>query len=71
MPQTSAGSILTTMAEIFAHQFAADFVSPLSIVSGVVPPKFDVYGRLSKADIDEDEGRIQFFNIMEDIFEWE
>ena len=58
-------------SEIFVHQFAADMVRPLSTLSGIVPPQYDVYGRLSRADIDESEARIHIFNIVEVVLEWE
>ena len=58
-------------SEIFAHQFFADLLHPLKLLSGRIDPKLDVYGRLSTADIDEDEQRIKFFEIVEAIFEWE
>jgi len=40
-------------------------------LSGNVPTKWDIYGRLSKVDIDESESRIEFFNVIEEVFEWE
>lgn len=58
-------------SEIFAHQFVADMAQPLSILSGKVPNKWDIYGRLSKADIDENENRIDLFNFLEGVFERE
>jgi hypothetical protein len=58
-------------SEIFAHQFIADMAQPLSILSGKVSAKLDIYGRLAKADIDEGENRIEFFDFLEAVFEWE
>ena len=58
-------------AEIFAHQFGADFIKPYSGLIKSVIPSSNLYGQLSKADINEDEKRIIFFNIMEAVLEWE
>lgn len=58
-------------SEIFAHQFAADVLQPLSILSGKVPVKWDLYQRVSNADIDENESLISIFNLVEEVFEWE
>ena len=51
--------------------FLADVVEPLSVLSGHVPDEYDIYGRLSEADIDEGENRYKFFEIITAMFEWE
>ena len=33
--------------------------------------EWDIYGRLSKAGIDEGEKRIKIFAFIEEVFEWE
>ncbi len=58
-------------AEIFAHQFVADIVQPFQIISSYLPDKYDIYGRLSQADINEKEEHIKLFNFIEGVFEWE
>ena len=58
-------------SEIFAHQIAADFTFPLSIISEYVPKKYDIHGRLAKADIDEQESRTKLFDFLEGVLEWE
>ena len=58
-------------SEIFAHQFMADIVKPLSFFTGKVPKKYDVYKRLAEADIDEIETRFSVFDLIGGIFEWE
>lgn len=57
--------------EIFAHVFVADIFKPLSILSGKVPPEYDIYFRLSKADIDEAETRTELFYWITEVFEWD
>ena len=64
-------TISNISSEIFAHQFVADIAKPFSILSGRVPVELDIYGRLSKADIDEGEDRIELFDYIEGAFEWE
>ncbi len=58
-------------SEIFAHEFAADIAKPLKALSGKVPARFDIFGRLVEADIDEGEKRKGLFNLIERLFEWE
>jgi len=55
-------------AEIFAHEFAADSFKFTEILSRHVPEDYDIYGRLSNADIDEDEKRIKLFELIEGVF---
>ena len=55
-------------AEIFAHEFAADSFKFTEILSGHVPEDYDIYDRLSNADIDEDEKRIKLFEMIEGVF---
>ena len=71
LPKDTNRTVEDISAEIFAHQFFADVVSPLSLLSGHVPDDFDIYGRLSEADIYNHEKRISFYKIMEEVFEWE
>ena len=69
--EESSRTVSDISAEIFAHQFFADIATPLSTLSGIVPPKWDIYGRLSQADIDENETRLKFYTFVEGVFEWE
>ena len=55
-------------AEIFAHEFVAEVFKFTEPLSNFLPEKYDIYGRLSSVDVDENEDRIVIFEAIERVF---